>query len=292
MKDQDEILKFVVKSFTQLGRNSKFVAEISSNHFLNGLNLIYSRPVKIAFMDINDQVMSVGMYPAQGISLLESMEQLGKATKLEDRKNLLESAIHASQLVGKALAELNTAKRVPFNEKAPDRDGLSVYVKKAEDNLACIKGKQVNLPTRLSSVTIDGMLKKFYEDPGFHGYTHGDAGPGNFFVQRSAVPSVEFIDLSSLKESIKADQSPSGFPEYEFHQCLSGMEWANQRWKLNLSELELQQIQASFAKGYRSIYAEMNLHTPAGASKFFEIYWKLKATCNHLNETIATAGNN
>ena len=110
---------------------------------------------------------------------------------------------------------------------------------------------------RKANRLLAAALRELHE----HSLTHGDAAPGNFFVDIDQ-GKVEMIDLAILTEPGKA--------AYEYHQYLSGIRWVADRFHVTISPDELKKLDDEFAEIYPPKF-------PADENQFFEQYWKAKS---------------
>ncbi|MCL4361444.1 hypothetical protein M1446_03750 [Candidatus Dependentiae bacterium] len=125
----------------------------------------------------------------------------------------------------------------------------------------------------------ENLIAGILENPGCFSYLHGDAQPGNFFINNQE-DKIVMIDLAGATKYFDTQKRPTGFAAHEYYQFLSSLDRASLH-HVRVSAEELRLFKKSFESGYNT-YKQQDEITTQESLSFFKFYWTLRGVQDDL----------
>lgn len=266
-----------VKTFVTYTKNQQYESELSAIALFDKLNLKYSMPVKKLFSLKKDTFNLLGMEYVNGKSLESLLKELdNQKSDSVQRKIELGKVDTAFRLLGSALAELHVSNTLKIRKIT--KKNIKKFIDLIDQIINEIEVYK-NLFEKFDIKSLRLLRKKLIKDvlqnPGYFSYLHGDAQPGNFFIDPTN-KKIIMIDLADAAKYFDDQKNPKGFPAHEYYQFLSSMDLAAVQ-RFNLSSQELASIKKSFMDGYKFIFLQnQNDISTFESLNFFKFYWTLR----------------
>jgi len=209
IRDRKGLLLFVVKAYVgERETLENFSALMEGDALLSGLHLqSFSFPRLIAAVRLvkeNMRACLIAMEAAQG----QTLNALIKSHALSD-------ALKAAALLGKALAELNSASAKQATHPSPFYVERNVrWLFEGLKDIASFPAR-FPLDLKVAIAPIFEILGEIQKAPSTLSFIHGDAHPGNVFYEEESGRLI-LTDFDRLTYSADKQKAPSGPAAFEF----------------------------------------------------------------------------
>jgi|GEM_PF-2123763 len=269
-----------VKAFVTHAKDQQYDAELRALEVLQHLSLRHSRPVRPLFASQKLHFNLLGMEYVEGRSLDSLLQEFNAKAGNQEAQNIK----HAFYVMGTALAELHATNAGKVEEPSAAmiqkyRDVSHTVINEIERNKNLIVGADIDSATLHAKKEM--LVAEILRNPGHFSYLHGDAQPGNFFINNER-DGVVMIDVGGAAKYFDNDKQPIGFSAHEYFQFLSSIDLAAINYG-NLSAEDIQQIKDSFEAGYHAYLEEKKIILSTQESvDFFKFYWMLRGIQSDL----------
>lgn len=253
----------IVKGYRKSTFTEEFINEAHALKLLESLNLQKVKFPKLLWFHAKENYALI----AQSLIPGQDMGTYWKESETSSSKNFEESMKRQSYCIGRALNELHSNSQTPMNQVVL-KEYLSRLTSKAEKIFVSLEKKLEQSEVVVLKEKFYALLESYCKNPGKLSYVHGDANPGNFFVDNEG--KVIFIDLEGMGQGILTDNSPAGFPAYEYFQFISALAWYPTAHHTTSSVVAI--CQENFEKGY----ASGNPVFTKDAENFYRFFWSLR----------------
>lgn len=185
------------------------------------------------------------MEPAPGRDFYSVLEDVSSLTDASQRKSKLDAAAGDFAKLGEALAEMHKAK----SSAKADPKLHEFEVSRALEQLEAVRSE---IPEALYA-----DMKKMISETGarFKGtdlmgsVTHGDAHPGNFFIDKDG--RITVIDMGDIAWSLDGKGQGAKSPALDAGRFVDFMRQSNKNGKIDLSPSEIAAIESAFMDSYK-----------------------------------------
>lgn len=273
-----------IKAFVTHAKNEQYDAGLNALAVFNHLALKHSRPVKKIFSLQGSAFNLLGLEYIEGKSLDSLLKELNVKIDSQQGAIIMQNITNVFYALGTALAELHTMNARTIEQ--PVVDSIKKFVNLSHaiiDEIEINKNliECADLDVKKLHAIKDQLIASMLQNPGYFSYLHGDAQPGNFFINDQH-DTIVMIDVEGAAKYFDKDKQPIGFSAHEYFQCLSSIDLAAIN-NVNLRFEDIKQIKDSFEAGYNAFLEERKITLSTKQSlDFFKFYWTLRSIQNDL----------